>query len=64
MVEGDGPDKNHYVLAVGYDEGTNAIVLLDPVRGEIAMPLVNFKKVWAKVNNFTILAIPKNLKDQ
>ena len=52
------------MLAVGYDEGTNAIVLLDPVRGEIAMPLVNFKKVWAKVNNFTILAIPKNLKDQ
>jgi predicted double-glycine peptidase len=62
MIEGDGPDKNHYVLAVGYDEGTNAIVLLDPVRGEIAMPLVNFRKVWGKVNNFTMLAVPKNLK--
>lgn len=62
MVEGDGPDKNHYVLAVGYDEGTNAIVLLDPVRGEIAMPLVNFRKVWGKVNNFTMLAVPKKLK--
>lgn len=61
MIEGNGPDKNHYVLAVGYDEGTNAIVLLDPVRGEIAMPLVNFKKVWARVNNFTLLAVPKNL---
>jgi ABC-type bacteriocin/lantibiotic exporter with double-glycine peptidase domain len=63
MIEGDGPDKNHYVLAVGYDEGTNAIVLLDPVRGEIAMPLVNFKKAWGKVDNFTMLAVPKNLKN-
>jgi ABC-type bacteriocin/lantibiotic exporter with double-glycine peptidase domain len=63
MIEGDGPDKNHYVLAVGYDEGTNAIVLLDPVRGEIAMPLINFRKVWKKVNNFTLLAVPKNLKN-
>jgi ABC-type bacteriocin/lantibiotic exporter with double-glycine peptidase domain len=62
MIEGDGPDKNHYVLAVGYDEDTNAIVLLDPVRGEIAMPLINFRKVWGKVDNFTLLAVPKNLK--
>ena len=64
MIEGDGPDKNHYVLAVGYDEGTNAIVLLDPVRGEIAMPLINFKKVWNKVDDFTMLAVPKNLKKE
>ncbi len=63
MVEGNGPDKNHYVLAVGYDEGTNTIVLLDPVRGELAMPLINFKKVWDKVNDFTLLAVPKNLKN-
>jgi ABC-type bacteriocin/lantibiotic exporter with double-glycine peptidase domain len=63
MIEGNGPDKNHYVLAVGYDEGTNAIVLLDPVRGEIAMPLINFKKVWGKVNNFTLLAMPKKLNN-
>ena len=62
MIEGDGQDKNHYVLAVGYDEGTNAIVLLDPVRGEMAMPLINFRKYWAKVDNFTLLAVPKNLK--
>lgn len=64
MIEGDGPDKNHYVLAVGYDEGTDAIVLLDPVRGEVAMPLINFKKVWDKVDRFTLLAVPKNLKNQ
>ena len=64
MIEGDGPDKNHYVLAVGYDEGTNTIVLLDPVRGEIAMPLINFKKVWNKVDDFTMLAVPKNLKKE
>lgn len=64
MVEGDGRDKNHYVLAVGYDEGTNAIVLLDPVRGGIAMPLVNFRKVWGKVDNFTLLAVPKGLKSE
>ena len=64
MIQGDGPDKNHYVLAVGYDEGTNAIVLLDPVRGEIAMPLVNFRKVWGKVDDFTMLAVPKNLKKE
>ena len=63
MIEGDGPDKNHYVLAVGYDEGTNAIVLLDPVRGEVAMSLINFRKVWGKVKNFTLLAVPKNLKN-
>lgn len=62
MIEGNGPDKNHYVLAVGYDENTNNIVLLDPVRGEIAMSVINFKKVWGKVNNFTLLAMPKNLK--
>ncbi len=64
MIEGAGPDKNHYVLAVGYDEGTDAIVLLDPVRGEIAMPLVNFRKVWEPVKNFTLLAVPKNLKKE
>lgn len=62
MIEGDGPDKNHYVLVVGYDKGTNTIVLLDPVRGEIAMPLINFRKVWGKVSNFTLLAVPKNMK--
>src|SRR5579859_8088088 len=59
MIEGSGQDRNHYVLAVGYDEGTNAIVLLDPVRGEIAMPVINFQKVWKKVDNFTMLAMPK-----
>lgn len=63
MIEGDGIDKNHYVLAVGYDEGTNTIVLLDPVRGELAMSLINFRKVWKKVDNFTMLAVPKNLKN-
>ena len=64
MIQGDGPDRNHYVLAVGYDEDTNAIVLLDPVRGEMVMPLINFRKVWKKVDNFTILAVPKNLKKE
>ena len=61
MIEGESADKNHYVLAVGYDEGTNAIVLLDPVRGEMAMPVMNFQKVWKKVDNFTMLAMPKAL---
>ena len=61
MIEGSGKDRNHYVLAVGYDEGTNAIVLLDPVRGEMAMPVMNFQKVWKKVDNFTMLAMPKAL---
>lgn len=64
MIQGGGPDKNHYVLAVGYDEGTTAVVLLDPVRGEVAMPLVNFRKAWNKVDNFTMLAVPKNLKNK
>ena len=64
MIEGDGPDTNHYVLAVGYDEGTDVIVLLDPVRGEVAMPLVNFRKAWGKVDNFTLLAMPKGLKKE
>jgi len=62
MIEGDGLDKNHYVLAVGYDIQTNSIILLDPVRGEIAMPLINYKKVWGKVHNFTLLAVPKKVK--
>jgi ABC-type bacteriocin/lantibiotic exporter with double-glycine peptidase domain len=64
MIQANGPDKNHYVLAVGYDEDTNCIVLLDPIRGEVAMPLVNFRKVWGKVDNFTMLAVPKNLKKE
>lgn len=64
MIEGAGPDKNHYVLAVGYDENTNNIVLLDPVRGEVAMSVINFKKAWGKVNNFTLLAMPKKLKNE
>jgi len=62
MIQGNGADKNHYVLAVGYDEGTDMMVLLDPVRGEITMPLINFRKVWKKVDNFTMLAMPKALK--
>jgi ABC-type bacteriocin/lantibiotic exporter with double-glycine peptidase domain len=64
MIQGDGADKNHYVLAVGYDENTNNVVLLDPVRGEIAMSVINFKKVWGKVQNFTLLAMPKKLKNK
>ncbi len=61
MIEGDGADKNHYVLAVGYDEGTEAVVLLDPARGEIAVPLARFRKLWTKVDHFTLLAMPKDL---
>jgi hypothetical protein len=34
---------------------------LDPVCGEIARPLINFRKVWGKVNNFTLLAMPKDI---
>lgn len=63
MIEGNSADSNHYVLAVGYDEATDKVVLLDPVRGEVAVPLLNFRKVWAKVDNFTLLAVPKDLKD-
>lgn len=62
MIESSGQGRNHYVLAVGYDEGTDAIILLDPVRGEIAMPVINFQKVWKKVDNFTMLAMPKGSK--
>ena len=64
MIEGSGRDRNHYVLAVGYDEGTDTIVLLDPVRGEIVMPLINFRKAWGKVDDFTMLAVPRNLKNE
>jgi len=43
MIEASGKDRNQYVLAVGCDEDANAIVLLDPFRGGVAMPASNFR---------------------
>ncbi len=48
----------HYVLVIGYDEPSDAVILLDSQRGEIVVPLVLFERDWTACTRFTLLAVP------
>lgn len=52
-------DQNHYVLVHGYDPGLGNVVLLDPQRGQLALPTAAFANDWERARRFTLLALPR-----
>ncbi len=56
MLSPDDGGGNHYSLVLGYDEPREALVLLDPLRGEIVVPLETFRRNWERCSRFTLLA--------
>ncbi|MCE9595315.1 MAG: hypothetical protein K8S98_14095 [Planctomycetes bacterium] len=55
MLSADGTN-HHYELVLGYDEPRGNLILLDPMHGEILMPVAVFERNWARCRRFTLLA--------
>lgn len=51
-------DVNHYSLLIGNDPELGNVVLLDPRRGRVLMPVEVFRRQWSSVRHFTMLAVP------
>ncbi len=58
MLSADG-SAHHYGLVLGYDEPRGNLILLDPMKGEIVMPVAVFERNWARCRRFTLLACRK-----
>jgi ABC-type bacteriocin/lantibiotic exporter with double-glycine peptidase domain len=58
MVSADGIG-HHYEMVLGYDEPRANLILLDPVKGEILVPVVIFARNWERCQRFTLLACRK-----
>lgn len=54
------PPRHHYVIVVGYDEPTQRVCVLDPVRGNVALSRSKFEQAWEGCGNFTLLAVPRS----
>lgn len=50
--------EHHYELLLGYDEARGNLILLDPMKGEILVPVAVFDRNWARCRRFTLLACP------
>jgi ABC-type bacteriocin/lantibiotic exporter with double-glycine peptidase domain len=57
MVSDDGV-LHHYCLVLGYDSPAGHVVLLDPRRGRVVLPVETFERDWERSNRFTLLATP------
>lgn len=55
MLSPDGT-AHHYGLVLGYDEPRGNLILLDPMKGEILVPLSVFDRNWERCQRFTLLA--------
>jgi ABC-type bacteriocin/lantibiotic exporter with double-glycine peptidase domain len=55
MLSADGT-VHHYGLVLGYDEPRGNLILLDPTKGEILVPVAAFDRNWARCQRFTLLA--------
>ena len=55
MLSSDG-SVQHYELLLGYDEPRGQLILLDPMRGEVLVPLAIFERDWGRCRRFTLLA--------
>jgi len=51
-------NSNHYVLFIGYDPEFQSVVLLDPRRGRVVLPMQTFERSWDGARRFTLLAVP------
>ena len=52
-------DRHHYCLVLGYDEPRGNLILLDPVEGQVLIPVAEFDREWVECRRFTLLACPK-----
>lgn len=50
---------HHYGLVLGYDEERGRIIVLDPLKGEILVPVERFERDWSRCERFTLLACPR-----
>jgi ABC-type bacteriocin/lantibiotic exporter with double-glycine peptidase domain len=55
MLSADG-SAHHYGLVLGYDEERGNLILLDPRKGEVLMPVALFERNWERCQRFTLLA--------
>ncbi|MBK7644425.1 MAG: C39 family peptidase [Planctomycetes bacterium] len=55
MLSSDG-NAHHYGLVLGYDEPRGNLILLDPMKGELLVPMPAFERDWARCRRFTLLA--------
>ena len=58
MLSADGVG-HHYELVLGYDEPRGNLILLDPMKGEILVPVTVFERNWVRCQRFTLLACRK-----
>jgi len=58
MLSSNGT-AHHYGLVLGYDEPHGNLILLDPLKGELLVPLPVFERDWARCQRFTLLATRK-----
>jgi ABC-type bacteriocin/lantibiotic exporter with double-glycine peptidase domain len=59
MLSSDGAG-HHYELVLGYDEPRSNLILLDPLKGEILVPVTVFERNWERCQRFTLLACRKD----
>lgn len=57
MISEDGA-SHHYCLAIGYDETTDTVVVLDPRRGDLVFPTAAFENLWSRSDYFSLLCVP------
>lgn len=63
MLSPDG-DAHHYCLVLGYDEPRANVILLDPMKGQVLIPVVAFERNWKRCERFTLLAtLPATSRD-
>jgi len=55
MLSADG-STHHYGLVLGYDEPRGNLILLDPRKGELLVPVAVFERNWERCQRFTLLA--------
>jgi predicted double-glycine peptidase len=53
-------DRYHFVLLVGHDPVTGAVVLRDPLQGRLVLPADRFTACWERANRFTLLAVARD----
>ncbi len=56
LLEADG--SAHYVLVTGHDPLDGRLVLLDPRRGRVVVPLTDFERQWEPTQRLALLAVP------
>lgn len=58
MVSFDEGVLFHYCLLVGYDPGLDTVLLLDPRRGLVLLPMQGFDQAWLPAERFCLIALP------